>query len=450
MSNERNLVVKSNQLLNQPLYKSSIQLKIFSRLIIEIRANPYLEIYKLPINEIIKDFNYGVKNNNKLKILAKKMFKVIEIPKEKGFSLTALFINVDFDSVYLSFELNPKLKKEILYLRKEFTSYYLKNIAQLKSSFSIRIYELLKQYENIKIRVFTLSELRYQLGIEESKYKLYGHFKTKILSVAQKELSEKTDISFQFREIKEGRKVSSLEFSIKKKEYKEILKIPKEKEIINPSDSEKNISSKEEQEYIVAMQKLGIFKSKAKSIVSLYKTKKWNLEDIAKNLKYCSTQYKINGGIASAILEENFIHHQEVLKLEERKRGKEKVKRLEQLKLVAEKKRKLLKQLEKEFSAYEDERLFALLESNKDKGYKLFEKVLIEESNPFLKLKDEVKTTEESYIDFLKTSKNRFVVSIIKTGIIKRVNTSDEIDFIAFSKQKGYTVIKKQNEYIIT
>ncbi|NGY80989.1 replication initiation protein [Bacillus megaterium] len=52
------------------------------------------------------------------------------------------------------------------------------------------------------------------LAIEPTKYKQYGHFKSKVLAVAQKEINNKTDIHFEFVEIKTGRKVTSIEFII--------------------------------------------------------------------------------------------------------------------------------------------------------------------------------------------------------------------------------------------
>ena len=52
------------------------------------------------------------------------------------------------------------------------------------------------------------------MGIGKNKYKLYGHFKNKIIIKAQKELSEQCDITFQFKEIKKSNKVVGLEFLI--------------------------------------------------------------------------------------------------------------------------------------------------------------------------------------------------------------------------------------------
>ena len=68
-------------------------------------------------------------------------------------------------------------------------SYDVRNILKLTSVYSIRIYELLKQYEGMidesKLshtkRKFSIDELKKVLGIEDGEYQLYGHFKNKII-----------------------------------------------------------------------------------------------------------------------------------------------------------------------------------------------------------------------------------------------------------------------------
>ncbi|MBF0503447.1 MAG: replication initiation protein, partial [Candidatus Riflebacteria bacterium] len=107
--------------------------------------------------------------------------------------------------VTLSFD--RKLKPFLLQLKNRFTKYKLHQIMQLKSSFSIRIYELLKQYQKIGVRIFDVESLREILGIEKEQYKNFNDFKRYVILVAQEEVAAKTDISFEFEEIKVGRSV---------------------------------------------------------------------------------------------------------------------------------------------------------------------------------------------------------------------------------------------------
>src|SRR5690606_36842431 len=114
-------------------------------------------------------------------------------------------------------QFHPNLKDFFLELKEKFTTYQLENVVRLNSVYSIRIYELLKQYERLKKREFPLEELRSVLGIEPTKYKQYGHFKSKVLLGAQNEINKKTDIQFDFNEFKSGRKVIGIEFIINSK-----------------------------------------------------------------------------------------------------------------------------------------------------------------------------------------------------------------------------------------
>lgn len=96
-----------------------------------------------------------------------------------------------------------------------YTKYQLKNIMQFKSTYSFRLYELLKQYEGIGSRLITIENLRIGLDIEKEQYPKYSNLKQKVINVAQNEINSKTDIAFDFEETKTGRKVTSIRFYIK-------------------------------------------------------------------------------------------------------------------------------------------------------------------------------------------------------------------------------------------
>ena len=53
----------------------------------------------------------------------------------------------------------------MLDLQSQYKAYQLGNLIQLKSKYSVRLYELLKQYEKIGKRYFEVKELRLALGI---------------------------------------------------------------------------------------------------------------------------------------------------------------------------------------------------------------------------------------------------------------------------------------------
>jgi Initiator Replication protein len=110
--------------------------------------------------------------------------------------------------------MNPMLITHFIDLKKQFVKYKLNNVMVLKSGYSIRIYELLKQCLYKSKISFTLEELRWKLGIKPSEYKRYRDFRRNVLDVTILEINQKTDIKFNFNEIRRGRTVVAIEFEI--------------------------------------------------------------------------------------------------------------------------------------------------------------------------------------------------------------------------------------------
>jgi len=144
--------------------------------------------------------------------------KPLTINKEDGKKLIINWIasaEIEPGSGVIEFEFSDKLKPYLLQLREHFTQYELKNILQLKSSFSIRMYEILKAHEYQRKVTFEVEELKQLLGVDD-KYDVYYDFKKRVLNTAQKELKEKSDIAFKFKEKRQERKIHSIFFEILK------------------------------------------------------------------------------------------------------------------------------------------------------------------------------------------------------------------------------------------
>jgi plasmid replication initiation protein len=110
----------------------------------------------------------------------------------------------------------PAVIRQITRVDTEFLKYEIKQITNLGSSYSIRMYELLGQYKAIGERMFAVDELREILQIGD-KHRAYGQFKLKVLMPAVDEINEKTDSSVWFEEEKTGRKITCLNFKIEQK-----------------------------------------------------------------------------------------------------------------------------------------------------------------------------------------------------------------------------------------
>ena len=364
---KQELIVKSNILLQQPLYKTSIELKIFSMVLLKIRDNPDSEIFTLNIRELMNHFDGSKENYTYLKNVAKKMFGVIDLnPSETTFDLNVVFVRINTkEESQITFEVNKKIKPYILNLTHNFTKYYFENIARMKSSFSIRVYELLKQYENIGSRSIDLIKLRHFLNIGDGKYLKYSNFKNKVLLVAQKELKEKTDLYFEFEEIKTGRKITDINFIIFKN-----VKVLKENGKIEP---EQLNLSEEQQQLKAKLIEFGIAEKVVNELIFDVSTKQ-----IEQNIIYTQKEYdtgKVKNNFAGFLLKaikNNYAGNISLFEEDEKKKKAE-----EQKKLQLDKKRtELTGELSRKFAKQERENFVASLTENQQQS--LIDEILVE------------------------------------------------------------------------
>lgn len=219
--NNNQLVVKDNRLNVYSVFNTALQLKIFSKILVLLRDNPEQNKFSLNISHLLKEFGINKNNYRQIKQVAKSMEGYYQVPDhllEEGKKMRKIAV---FDEIEIDFEneiilnVNESIKPFTIGLTKNFSSYQLKNVVNLKSKSSLRLYEILNQYKKIGKIKKKLTDLKLMIGVLEEKYQKYNNFKKRILLKAQKELDEKTDITFTFEEIKLGRKVDEIVFYIK-------------------------------------------------------------------------------------------------------------------------------------------------------------------------------------------------------------------------------------------
>ena len=213
------IVTQNFALINAKYKLSTMELKFILNAISHLDSvhDTVLQEYSITVKEIEEEIGIGKEQHSRLKTFAKKlMSKPLLIEQKNGdFEVYNWFSRVRYisDGAYFNVRFEEGLKPYLLELKERFIPYSLKNILPLTSAYSIRIYQLLKEYENLEKRTFNLEELQEVLQVPKS-YKIYNRFKDKVLHVAEKELKEHCDIYFTFSENKRGRKVSEIVFKI--------------------------------------------------------------------------------------------------------------------------------------------------------------------------------------------------------------------------------------------
>lgn len=118
------------------------------------------------------------------------------------------------------FRIDPGMKTMLLDLLGDgnFTLFNLECAMALSSAHSMRLYEVLKSQQWKKQPVtLSLDDIKWSLDIDKASptYSDFGTFRVHILDKSQKAFKQHTDIVFTYIPIKEGRKVVSLEITIK-------------------------------------------------------------------------------------------------------------------------------------------------------------------------------------------------------------------------------------------
>ena len=149
--------------------------------------------------------------------LIEKGIRIIDITdlKNKREIQVPWLSSADYYKGQVKLSFSPKLKPYLLQLKDRFTVINALDLMQFKSVYAIRIYELLKQYQDIGERTFSIDKIKELCGAS-NKFNTYPNFEKKIILIAQREINSKSDIHFEFERIKPSRKIMGIKFFIKK------------------------------------------------------------------------------------------------------------------------------------------------------------------------------------------------------------------------------------------
>ena len=355
------LVVKSNELIEASYRLGLVEAKIILKLASLIKRDDKTFIdYHVSARALMKEINLGERHYEELQKATLGLVEKTATLKESDGDLQISFLasakhyKKGHKKGMIRFRFDPALKPYLLQLKEKFTAFRLENTLNLRSIYAIRLYELLKQYETIGKRQITIEKFREILELKKSEYKLYGHFKTRIILPAQRELKKKTDISFEFEEIKEGRSVAEILFHIYPNQEQE-----------KPVDLFEHV-------LIEKMQKVVVFSmKKMRDIIERY-----NDEKIEIALKYTKEKARENkeGYFLELLNDPNFgeaeIEKRKLRKKKEEKENQEYIKQLEDEARQAEEKKKIdtfieknperFKELCKEFEEINGEKMPSL------------------------------------------------------------------------------------------
>lgn len=169
---------------------------------------------------------YNIKNNTVYEELAKSANRLLKrqlVYSEKGrlikknWAITCIF-NDDENSISIQF--HPDLIADLLMFKGCYTRFDFDVRKYIKSFYTCRIYELLKQYETYGTRTFTLEKLRFLLGIDDNEYPLWSNIRQSVILPAVEGINKKLDLYVEWESSGAKRKVENVSFKFRKQKSK--------------------------------------------------------------------------------------------------------------------------------------------------------------------------------------------------------------------------------------
>lgn len=225
INKENYKVVKSNYLIQKMAHTLTAQeQKIILYLISQIKPeNIELPKYKIKLLDFLSICNIS-RSGKKYKQLkdtliqlSNKCFWSIDIEKPQNEFIMRWVSNVYIDNINncVEIELSQYLKPYLLELKEKFTVYKLKNILQMKSKYSINLYELLKSHQKNKYIYFSIDKIKELLNA--NIYNRFSDFNRKVIITATSEINNLSDLYVEYIFEKTKNKITKIKFIINSK-----------------------------------------------------------------------------------------------------------------------------------------------------------------------------------------------------------------------------------------
>ena len=181
--------------------------------------------YAIELNEIVGNSEIidgrtydGIKKASK-----QLMMRVIEIKKENGWAMYNVFTKIEYNKkgcVYVQF--HPDMKEHYLNLSEYFTQYSLYEFLKLPSTYSQRLFEILKSWDDKTDCIIDIEELQEILFVPASHKKDFRNFRIRVLEKAYKDIHEHTSLKYEYEAVKNRRKVIAIRFIFNQKKINEL------------------------------------------------------------------------------------------------------------------------------------------------------------------------------------------------------------------------------------
>lgn len=218
---ERGDLVSKHNSLTRAAYRLTLQeqrlvllaiSKIDSRKLIPkpitLRADEYAEVYGIPLSQAYRAMKDGVKD------LYERSFRPADdkCDSDDGWRwIDRKRHNAGEGTVDIWF--TSHMRPYLAMLNGTFTQYRLRQIGNLNSIHSIRLFEVLVSWRSSGRYIVKLDDFKRMFCLSGSAYDRFSNLRIRVIDPAVTELNEKTAMNISYMAIKEGKAIGRLEFN---------------------------------------------------------------------------------------------------------------------------------------------------------------------------------------------------------------------------------------------
>lgn len=245
---EDNLVYKSNSLIEASYSLTINEQRLLVACISKIHSAKKIgdRTYTFTVDEAVDLFDQRRDNAYRdLALASERLFerKIISISnngRTRELMRWVSYCKFEEDSEAVTLRFTEEIVPYISQLESNFTKYRLKHIAQLTSSYAVRIYELIVGWasQGDDMKQITLDELRDLLAIG-LKYKQFGELRTRVIQPAVEQINESTNYNLEVSYRKRKRFYHWIQFHFTQKPEDRLVEDARKKTRELKNDAEK-------------------------------------------------------------------------------------------------------------------------------------------------------------------------------------------------------------------
>ena len=234
------LLVKHNKLVQSKYSLTANEQKLLYKIFEEVQKKGYTtKEVKFTFEEFYKEYKSIIgrkitKNDFRytLESIQDKKPYIIDMDNDTYIRTQWYAIKGKLDLSEVTLVIDDLIFEYIQSLDKNFTGLRISTLYSFKNFYTMRIYELLKQWSSVKSEIiYKVDTLKSLLGLEEveqvekdgsvtvlnSGYRNFNTFNKKILLKAVSEINEKSELKVSYTTKKKGRKIDEVIFSVDEK-----------------------------------------------------------------------------------------------------------------------------------------------------------------------------------------------------------------------------------------